>query len=143
MLTVDDYARIRRAHRDGMSLRAIARNFHHTRRTIREALQNPEPKPYTRTKPSAAPKLDPFKAAIDEILAADEQAPRKQRHTATRIHRRLVAEHGYQGGYDQVRSDAASARRSSPWTTTPAAGPRPISATSTSISRTVAASSRS
>ena len=52
MLTVDDYARIRRAHRDGMSLRAIARTFHHnTRRTIREALQNPEPKPYTRSRP--------------------------------------------------------------------------------------------
>ena len=111
MLTVDDYARIRRAFRDGMSLRAIARTFHHTRRTIREAIQNPEPKPYTRTKPPAAPKLDPFKAVIDEILAADEQAPRKQRHTATRIHRRLVAEHGYQGGYDQVRRYIGSLRR--------------------------------
>jgi transposase len=111
MLTVDDYARIRRAYRDGMSLRAIARTFHHTRRTIREALENPEPKPYTRTGPPAAPKLDPFKAVIDEILAADEQAPRKQRHTATRIHRRLVAEHGYQGGYDQVRRYIGSKRR--------------------------------
>ena len=93
MLTVDDYAQIRRAYRDGMSLRAIARTFHHTRRTIRRALQDPEPKPYTRTGPPAAPKLDPVKALIDEILAADEQAPRKQRHTATQIHRRLVAEH--------------------------------------------------
>ena len=111
MLTVDDYARIRRAYRDGMSLRAIARTFHHTRRTIREALQNPEPKPYTRTRPPVAPKLDPFKAVIDEILAADEQAPRKQRHTATQVHRRLVAEHGYQGGYDQVRRYIGSKRR--------------------------------
>ena len=51
MLTVDDYARIRRAYRDGMSLRAIARTFHNTRRTIREALENPEPKPYTRSRP--------------------------------------------------------------------------------------------
>jgi transposase len=111
MLTVDDYAQIRRAYRDGMSLRAIARTFHHTRRTIRQALQNPEPKPYTRSQPPAAPKLDPFKAAIDEILAADQQAPRKQRHTATQIHRRLAAEHGYQGGYDQVRRYVGSKRR--------------------------------
>ena len=74
MLTVDDYAQIRRAYRDGMSLRAIARTFHHTRRTIRQALANPEPKPYTRIKPPTAPKLDPFKAAIDEILTSDEQA---------------------------------------------------------------------
>ncbi len=56
-------------------------------------------------------KLDPFKAAIDEILVADKQAPRKQRHTSTQIHRRLVAEHGYQGGYDQVRRYVATKRR--------------------------------
>ena len=31
MLTVDDYGRIRRAHRDGMSIREIARQFHHSR----------------------------------------------------------------------------------------------------------------
>ncbi len=104
MLTVDEYAQIRRAHRDGMSIRAIARAFHHTRRKIREVLQNPEPKPYTRLKTPAAPERDPFKAAINEILVADEQAFRKQRHTATPIHRRLVAEHGSQGGYDQVRA---------------------------------------
>ena len=30
MLTVDDYARIRRAYRDGMSLRAIAEKFGHS-----------------------------------------------------------------------------------------------------------------
>lgn len=41
MLTVDDYARIRRAYRDGMSIRAIAKTFHHTRRKIREVLQTP------------------------------------------------------------------------------------------------------
>src|SRR4051794_19685015 len=100
MLKVDDYARIRRAHRDGMGIREIARTFHHTRRKVREVLRNPEPKPYTRTKEPIAPKLGPFKPIIDLILAADELAPPKQRHTATHIHRRLVAEHGYQGGYD-------------------------------------------
>ena len=45
----------------------------------------------------------PFRAIVDAILAADETAPRKQRHTAMQIFRRLVAEHGYTGGYDQVR----------------------------------------
>jgi DNA invertase Pin-like site-specific DNA recombinase len=54
MLKVEDYARIRRAFRDGMSIRAIARTFHHTRRKIREVLQNPEPKPYTRIKEPAS-----------------------------------------------------------------------------------------
>jgi transposase len=103
MLTVDDYGRIRRAHRDGMSIRAIARTFHHSRRKIREVLQTPEPRPYTRTRPPHAPKLGPFHSIIDEILRADEQAPPKQRHTAMQVHRRLVTEHGYRGGYDAVR----------------------------------------
>ena len=37
-------------------------------------------------------KLDPFKALIDSWLQADKLAPRKQRHTAKRIHRRLKNE---------------------------------------------------
>ena len=57
MLTVEDYAEIRRAHRDGMSIRAIAKQYHRSRRKIREALKAPEPEPYTRTKTPAAPKL--------------------------------------------------------------------------------------
>ena len=40
MLTVDDYATIRLAHRDGMSIREIARTFHHSRRKIRQILQD-------------------------------------------------------------------------------------------------------
>ena len=67
MLTVEDYGRIRRAHRDGMSVRAIARTFHHSRRKVREALQNPEPRPYTRTRSVHAPKLGPFHPIIDAI----------------------------------------------------------------------------
>jgi len=102
MLTVEDYAEIRRAHRDGMSIRAIAKQYHRSRRKIREALQAAEPKPYTRTKPLAAPKLGAFMPFIDEILLADESAPPKQRHTAAQIFRRIVKK-GFSGGYDQVR----------------------------------------
>jgi len=111
MLTVDHYARIRRAKRDGMSVRAIARTFHHSRRKIREALKNPQPRPYTRQKDPYAPKLGPLKAVIDQILADDDHAPRKQRHTAMRIYRRLRDEHGYQGGYDQVRRYVGKQRK--------------------------------
>ena len=45
MLTVDDYGKIRIAHRDGMSIRAIARTFGHSRRKVREVLANAQPKP--------------------------------------------------------------------------------------------------
>ena len=111
MLTVDDYGRIRRAHRDGMSIRAIARTLHHSRRKVREVLANPEPSPYARRKDPAAPVLGPFKPTIDEILDADQRAPRKQRHTAMQVFRRLRNEHGYPGGYDQVRRYIAQRRR--------------------------------
>ena len=103
MLTVDDYGQIRRAHRDGMSIRDIARTFHHSRRKVRQVLAQAQPAPYTRTKPAPAPVLGPFHAVIDAILVADEQAPPKQRHTAMQVFRRLQTEHAYHGGYDQVR----------------------------------------
>lgn len=103
MLTVVDYGKIRRAERDGMSIRAIARTFHHSRHTIRKVLDSPEPEPYTRQGESHSPVLGPFKAMIEQILSGDEQEPRKQRHTAAKLFRRLRDEFGYRGGYDQVR----------------------------------------
>jgi transposase len=113
MLTVDDYGQIRRAHRDGMSVRAIARTLHHSRRKVREALARPEPQPYTRQKDPPAPKLGQFHAIIDAILVADEQAPPKQRHTAQQVYRRLRDEHGYAGAYDSVRRYIKKGRRAS------------------------------
>src|SRR5262249_56097495 len=112
MLTVDDYARIRLAHRDGMSIREIARVFGHSRRKIREVLAQPQPAPYTRTKAPPAPVLGSFHQVIDDILAADEDAPPKQRHTAMQVFRRLRDEHSYTGGYDQVRRYFGKHRRS-------------------------------
>jgi hypothetical protein len=44
MVTVDEYARIRRDHRiEQMSIREPARQFHHSRRKIREILARAEP----------------------------------------------------------------------------------------------------
>src|SRR5215471_18769804 len=99
MLTVDDYAKIRVAHRDGMSIRDIARTFHHSRYKVRQILAHAEPQPYTRTKPPPAPVLGTFHAVIDAILAADEHAPPKQRHTAMQLFRRLRDEYAYTGSY--------------------------------------------
>ena len=44
-----------------MSIRAIAQQFHHSRRKVRETLASPEPQPYTRTQEADAAKLEPFK----------------------------------------------------------------------------------
>ncbi len=111
MLTVDDYAKIRIAHRDGMSIRAIARAFRHSRRKVREILANPQPKPYTRVKAKPAPVLGAFHAVIDAVLAGDENAPPKQRHTAKQLFCRLRDEYQYPGGYDQVRRYVGKQRR--------------------------------
>ncbi|MGK5638240.1 hypothetical protein ACSNOK_07990 [Streptomyces sp. URMC 126] len=40
---------------------------------------------------------------IDEILRADLDAPRKQRHTVTRIFHRLVEKHGADVSHGMVR----------------------------------------
>jgi transposase len=111
MLTVFQYGDIRRAHRDGMSVRELSRTFRHSRRKIRQILAEAEPRPYTRTQPISAPVLGAFHGVIDTILADDENAPPKQRHTAMQIYRRLRDEHAYAGGYDAVRRYVGQHRR--------------------------------
>jgi transposase len=103
MLTVDDFAQIRQARRDGLSIRQLAKQFRHSNRTIIKVLGQAEPKPYTLAKPRSAPVFGSFQAIVDEILAQDRTAPAKQRHTAQQIFRRLVTEHNYTGSYDPVR----------------------------------------
>ena len=111
MRTVDDFSAIRRLHREGLSVRTIARQLGVSRNTVRKALGNPEPKAYTLALPRTAPVFGAFRAFVDEILAHDRTAPPKQRHTASQIFRRLVAEHDYAGGYDQVRRYLQQLRR--------------------------------
>jgi transposase len=110
VLTVDDYGAIRRARRDGMSIRQISREFGHTRKTVRHVLDHAEPQP-TPTRDRKAPVLGPVEPVIDRILADDEDAPPKQRHTAAQIHRRLRDEHAYPGGYAQVQRYVLEHRR--------------------------------
>ena len=58
--------------------------------------------------PPRPSKLDSFKPVIDEILRADLDAPRKQRHTAKRIFDRLIDEHGMRDvSYPVVRAYVA------------------------------------
>lgn len=104
VLTVDDYGRIRRAARDGMSIREIARTFHHSRRKVREVLRGDgQPQPYPKRQSQPAPALGAFHEAIEQILREDESNPPKQRHTMMRIFERLRDEHGYSGSYSSVR----------------------------------------
>ncbi|MFF2821206.1 IS21 family transposase [Kitasatospora cineracea] len=102
MSKVELYAAIRRDHRDGMKLREIERKYNVSWRTVRKAVDSVWPEPRKKLPPRATA-LDPYKAVIDAILRADLDAPRKQRHTVTRIFHRLVEEHGAEVSYPQVR----------------------------------------
>jgi transposase len=110
MVSMDQYLRIRLAHRDGMGINQLARTFHHSKRKIRQILNEEQPRPYPK-RPSGPSVLDPFKSLIDALLKADETAPRKQRHTAAKIFRRLRDEHGYSGSAERVRLYVCSQRQ--------------------------------
>ena len=48
---------------------------------------------------------------IRGVLEADQNAPRKQRHTGKRIFERLVEEHGFTGSYRSVTAEVAKCRQ--------------------------------
>ncbi|WP_454836781.1 IS21 family transposase [Rhodococcus qingshengii] len=98
------FEQIRRESRiEGLSVRALAKRHGVHRRTVRQALASampPEPSPRV----WRSRKIDPYTAAIDAMLTADVEAPRKQRHTARRVLARLADEHGAQElSYSTVR----------------------------------------
>ncbi len=102
---MDIYARVRLAcHHDGMSQREASRQFGISRKAIRKMLIHSEPPGYRRSGPVRRPKLDGFTGIIDQILQDDKVVPRKQRHTAIRIHARLCDEHAFRGGRTIVTS---------------------------------------
>ncbi|MER5326904.1 IS21 family transposase [Streptosporangium roseum] len=105
------YAAIRRASRQGLSGRQIAIEFRVSRNTVAEALRQPWPEPRKKMAPRPS-RLDPFKPLIDEMLRADLDAPRKQRHTARRIFARLLDEQqATEVSYQMVRGYVATRRR--------------------------------
>lgn len=95
---------------EGLSIRQLAEKHRVHRRTVRQALASALPPP-RKIPARSAPRLDPFKAAIDGMLREDLDAPRKQRHTARRVLARLVDEHDAGGlSYSTVRDYVARRR---------------------------------
>lgn len=114
LIKVVEVERIRYAHfREGSSIRELARTLHHSRTTIRRALEDSGPWTYRRTCRRPDPVMDPVAPIVEAWLAADERVHRKQRHTARRIYQRLRDEHGFAGGESTVRAWVREHRRAS------------------------------
>jgi transposase len=109
---VELFERIRRDRdREGVSIHALARRHGVHRRTVRQALESAVPPERKRPEGRSAPALGPYRELIDSWLEADRTAPPKQRHTAKRIHQRLVEEHGVGVAETTVRDYVRRRRR--------------------------------
>ncbi|MBM4421562.1 MAG: IS21 family transposase [Chloroflexi bacterium] len=97
--------------REGLSIRALAARHGVHRRAVRQALASPWPPPRKRVEGRPAPVLGVYHGLIDEWLEADMEAPRKQRHTARRVWRRLVDEYGASVSERQVARYVRARRR--------------------------------
>ena len=89
---MDLFEEIRREYEFGVaSISGVARKFGVHRRMVREAIESSIPMRVP-AKARPRPTIGPVAEFIDEILKADRQAPRKQRHTAHRIWVRITRE---------------------------------------------------
>jgi transposase len=113
---VELFEQIRRDRvREGLSIRALAARHGVHRRAVRQALASPVPPAKRAPRSRPAPKLGACRALIDAWLEADREAPRKQRHTARRIYRRLVDEHGADVAETTVRDYVRARKRAMGW----------------------------
>lgn len=86
---VELFEQIRREYEFGVgTIVGVARIFGVSRRIVRQAINSATP-PARKRPVRQSPRLEPVREFIDQILQADLNAPRKQRHTAHRIFIRL------------------------------------------------------
>jgi transposase len=98
----------------GLSVTDVAKTVGCDWRTARKYIDMEDfspPAPLPESEVSHKSKLDPFKPLIDQWLEDDKKAPRKQRHTAKRIHDRLKDEaEGYDCSY-RLTDDYVAAKK--------------------------------
>ncbi len=107
MLTMDQIHRIREMfYEQDMNISQIASQTGFNWKTVKKYVDMDDfnsPPPASDSEKTHESKLDPFKPLIDSWLEADKKAPRKQRHTAKRVFRRLQKEaDGFNASYRLV-----------------------------------------
>ena len=113
---VELFEQIRRDRdREGLSIRALAARHGVHRRAVRQALASALPPAKRSPSSRPAPRLGAYRPLVDAWLEADREAPRKQRHTAKRIWRRLVDEHGADVAETTVRDYVRARKRALGW----------------------------
>ena len=89
---MDLFEQLRREHEFGVgTIAGVAAKFGVHRRVVRQAISSALP-PKHHYPPRIRPKLGVVADFIDKVLDEDRRAPRKQRHTARRLYRRILSE---------------------------------------------------
>jgi len=105
--------RIRQLDRQGLSHKEISRRLGVSRTTVARYANHGDysPKPLGSGHAGRSLVDAGYSAVVDGWPAADLRMPVKQRHTATRVYERLVAECGFTGPYSSVRRRVRRWRR--------------------------------
>ena len=102
MIKVSKIEKIRQAYYlEGKSMRQIEKEYQHSYRTIKKALEKAEEEKYSLKEPREAPVLGKYRGRIKELLEENESLPRKQRRTGHVIYKQVWAE-GYRGSESGV-----------------------------------------
>lgn len=110
-MNMEQWARVRRKVLvDKQSKRSVMLEEELHWDTLQKMLAHSQPPGYQRSAEPPERKIDPHRKWIREILDADRNVPRKQRHTAIRLFERLKTERGYDGGYSLVKAVVAEVK---------------------------------
>ena len=111
MLVVETIGKIRRAYFvQGKPIKAICRELKVSRKAVRKVLRSGATSFEYEREVQPLPKIGPWKADLERILAANAARPARERLTLMRVFEELRGL-GYQGGYDAVRRYARSWHR--------------------------------
>jgi transposase len=105
MLRMNQIDQIKELQRQGLGPKEVASRLKLNRKTVAKYMKVEDFGGSPLGKKAPASKLDPWKPKIDEWLEEDRRMRFKQRHTAKRVHKRLLAEYGeaYRCSYPLVQ----------------------------------------